>query len=245
MFNTAIIINIMRSAHTSSRLMMWPTCRQEVGRPLGREAKPPPSCGRRLGWRVFVLGDEKIRQLSAVALSSRPAALHKQSYHLNEAASGSLFSSPPSSSTFFSLSRSIDPSPRCSDNNIIEAELHPQEHFFFSPPVSSGLLYVSIMCVIPRGSGGDNRGDLLCSVRCRPWASEQRGQSRSGAPASTKHMTIKRRRRRRRKASTSIIVFSLSLSLNGLMVWLQTELQIHLPRPRTFTVCFLPVCLTG
>lgn len=75
--------------------------------------------------------------------------------------------------------QSIDPSPRCSDNNIIQAELHPQEHF--SPPEPSRLLYVSIMCVIPRGSSGDNRGDLLCSMRCRPWALKQKGQTQSGA----------------------------------------------------------------
>lgn len=107
MFNMAIIINIMRSPHTSSRLMMWWTCRQEVGRSVGRSGKPRLSGGRRLGWCVFVLRDEKIRQLSAVALSSRSAALRKQSYDLNEAVSFFVFF--PSPSFFLSEYRSIPP----------------------------------------------------------------------------------------------------------------------------------------
>lgn len=231
MFNMAIIINIMRSPHTSSRLMMWWTCRQEAGRPAGRSEKPRLSGGRRLGWCVFVLRDEKIRQLSAVALSSRSAALRKQSYDLNEAVSFFFF--------FFLLLlfffQSIDPSPRCSDNNMIQAELHPQEHF--SPPEPSRLLYVSIMCVIPRGSSGDNRGDLLCSMRCRPWALKQKGQTQSGALLH-QAPTIKWE-----KKTQSLNLNVCFFPLNG--VWSQTETQIHSACPRTLAVCLIFACLSN
>lgn len=193
MFNMAIIINIMRSPHTSSRLMMWWTCRQEVGRPAGRSEKPRLSGGRRLGWCVFVLRDEKIRQLSAVALSSRSAALRKQSYDLNEAVSFFFF--------FFLLLlfffQSIDPSPRCSDNNIIQAELHPQEHFSLPSQV---VCFMFLLCVWFREAPVETTEEI-CFVQCdvghEPWSKrvKPRAELSSTKPRQSSG-------RRRRKAST-------------------------------------------
>lgn len=172
MFNMAIVINIMRSLHTSSRLMMWWSCRQEVGRSVGEAAaewRPPTRlmclCSKRWEDPTAISG----RTFISVGRSSQAELRFKWS-------SVVFFFFPPFS-FFFPFRVWIHPPVLRQQYNAGGAS-SPGAVF---PPEQSRLLYVSIMCLIPRGSSGDNRGDLLCSMRCRPWALKQKGQTQSGA----------------------------------------------------------------
>lgn len=150
-----------------ARLMMWWMCRQEVGRPAGQSGGKAAAA-----WRP----------------QTRLTCLCSKRWEDPTAISGCTFISAGRSSQaeprfkwnrlllFFSLSKYRFVR-RCSDNNIIQTEFHPQEHFSLPCRV------VSLMCVIPRGSGGDNRGDLLCSTPCRLW--EVKPRAEHSPPPST------------------------------------------------------------